>query len=159
MKKHVSIAKATAMLLIGIAVIWYGVLPAFQPSPTYAQQSAQAETISRCRTALPSSVAIDTATSGNVELVALTAAQRVYVCGFAFESDTLTTTVQFVYGTGTACDTGETNLTGPMTLLASNPLAVSNGGATQFTTAAGNALCIELGAATQVNGHLTYVKY
>lgn len=139
-----------AILLVSALLAWSVPLP--------AQQSAQGETISRCGTAVPSSAAIDTASSGNVQLVALTAAQRVYVCGFGFESDTATTTVQFIYGTGTACATGETDITGPMTLLASNPIAVANGGATQFATAAGNALCVELGAATQVNGWVTYVK-
>src|SRR3990167_5129306 len=104
------------MIVACAVLVGLGTLAALvSPPVTYAQLPAQSETISRCGTALPSSVAIDTATSGNVELVALTAAQRVYVCGFAFESDTLTTTVQFVYGTGTACDTGETNLTGPLT--------------------------------------------
>lgn len=123
------------------------------------QQSGQGETISRCGTAVTSSVVIDTATSGNVQLVALTTDQRFYVCGFGWESDTATTTVQLIYGTGTACATGETDLTGPMTLLASNPIAVANGGATQLVTPASQALCVELGAATQVNGWVTYVKY
>ena len=154
MRGEVTWARGAA---VGLAVVAWATFFVF--APVGAQLPQQSETISRCGTAVPSSVAIDTATSGNVELVALTAAQRVYVCGFGFESDTATTTVQFISGTGTACATGETDLTGPMTLLASNPMSVSNGGATQFVTAAGNALCVELGAATQVNGWLTYLKY
>ena len=142
--------------IIWIALMW--ALTVMDQSAVTAQQAAQGEIPSRCLSEGVTSVAIDTATSGNVQLVALTAGQTVYVCGFGFESDTATTTVQFIYGTGTACATGETDLTGPMTLLASNPIAVANGGAAQFKTAAANALCIELGAATQVNGWLTYYK-
>lgn len=126
--------------------------------PAEAQQSFQRETLSRCQSEGVTSVAIDTATSGNVELVALVSGDTIHVCGFGFESDTATTSVQFIYGTGTACATGETDLTGPLTVLASTPLAVANGGATQFRTAASNALCVELGAATQVNGWVSYYR-
>lgn len=127
--------------------------------PASSQQRAQGELQSRCITENPSRANLDTATSGNVEIVALVAGERVYVCGYAFESDTATTQVQFVYGTGTACGTGETDLTGAFDLAASTPLAMPNGGATQFATAAGNALCIELSAATQIRGYITYVQY
>lgn len=139
-------------LVVAVLIVCAGALPWHLE----AQQSAQNLSNSRCNTAAPSVVVINTASSGNVELVALTASQRVYVCGFTLDNDTATTALQFVYGTGTACDTGETDLTGAMTVAA---LTVPNGGATHFATAAGNALCIELGAATQVNGYLTYVKY
>ena len=123
---------------------------------TGAQQSAQAETISRCGTAAVSSAAINTASSGNVELVALAAGKRVYVCGFNLDNDTATTGLQFITGTGTACATDEADLTGVVTVAA---LTVPNAGATQFVGAAASALCIELSAATQVNGHITYVQY
>jgi hypothetical protein len=103
------------------------------------------------------SVAIDTASSGNVELVALTSSQIVYVCGYDVQAHG-TVGVQFIYGTGTACATGETNLTGVYNLEAREGLVRSNGGAVQFKTAASNALCIELSAAIQVSGVLTYVK-
>jgi len=121
---------------------------------TQAQQ--QVESISRCRTAAPRYVEIDTATTANNELVALVAGQRVYVCGFTLDNDTATTGLQFVYGTGTACATDEVDITGIMTVAT---LTYPNAGATQFQTAAGTALCLELSTNTQVNGHLTYVQY
>lgn len=98
---------------------------------------------------------ISTASSGNVELVALTAGQTIYVCDFTLVS-TGTVAVQLVYGTGTACGTGETNMTGAMPF-------VANGGWThnydgRLKTAEANALCIELSAATQVDGVVTYRK-
>ena len=126
------------------------------PQPTQAQITAQNENISRCGTAAISSVVINTATSGNVELVALAAGKRVYVCGFTLDNDTATTGLQFIYGTGTACGTNETDLTGVMTVAA---LTVPNAGATHFVNAAGTAFCIELSTNTQVNGYLQYVQY
>lgn len=103
------------------------------------------------------SVAIDTASSGNVELVALTSSETIYVCGWSVVATTAVA-VQFIYGTGTACATGETNLTGAM------PLA-ANGGIVQqspyaFTKAAvSNAFCIELSGAVQVSGIVNYTKF
>ena len=132
------------------------VAAAWMFAPTQAQQSVQGETISRCGTAIPTTVVINTASAGNVELVALSSGKRVYVCGFTLDNDTATTALQFIYGTGTACATGETDITGAMTVAS---LTVPSAYATQFVTAASQALCIELGAATQVNGWLTYVQY
>lgn len=137
-------------LFVLLAALW-----AVQ-QPASAQQTTQGETISRCGTAVPSVVVVNTATAGNVELVALAAGKRVHVCGFTLDNDTATTAVQFIYGTGTACATGETDLTGAMTIAS---LSIGNAGAAQFATAASNALCIELGAATQVNGVVTYVQH
>ncbi len=63
---------------------------------------------------------------------------------------------QLIYGTGTACATGETNLTGAYPTIAQTGLsATPNGG---IKTAAGNALCIELSAAVQVSGVVTYLQ-
>ncbi len=106
-----------------------------------------------------SSVAISTASSGNTELVALTSGMAVYVCGYMVVGDG-DVDVQFIYGTGTACATGETDLTGAM------PIASSGGGMAESSSfwrgmksAASNALCIELSAAVQVSGILYYTKF
>lgn len=104
-----------------------------------------------------SSVAISTASSGNVELVALTSTQIVYVCG-GFVSADGTVGVQWIYGTGTACATGETDLSGVVSLQAREGFVLPAGGTPYMKSAASNALCIELSAAVQVNGFLTYVK-
>lgn len=98
---------------------------------------------------------ISTASSGNVELVALTSGQTIYVCDWTLVA-TGAVAVQIIYGTGTACGTGETNMTGAM------PLA-ANGGWThnydgRLKTAEANALCIELSGAVQVDGVVTYRK-
>jgi hypothetical protein len=107
-------------------------------------------------------IPITTATSGNVELVAISGSTIVYVCGFDVTS-VADVSIQFVSGTGTACATGETNKTGVYNLSAAagagmRGIVRSNGGATQFKGAAGEAMCIELSAAVQVDGLLTYVQ-
>ena len=108
------------------------------------------------------SVAISTASSGNVQLVAISGSTIVYVCGFDVTA-AADVSVQFVSGTGSACATGETDKTGVYQLTAASGaglrgLARPNGGAPQFKGAAGEAMCIELSGAVQVDGLLTYVQ-
>jgi len=103
------------------------------------------------------SVAISTASSGNVELVALTSGETVYVCEWNVIA-TGTVAVQLVYGTGTACATSETNLTGAYPLVANAGL-VDRSDFAMMRTASGNALCIELSGAVQVDGVLYYTKF
>lgn len=103
------------------------------------------------------SAKIDTASSGNVEIVALAASQIVYVCGYDFIATTAVS-VQLIYGTGTACATGETDLTGPYPAGANGGIAIPNTGAVQLKTASANALCIELSGTVQVSGVVKYVQ-
>ena len=106
---------------------------------------------------LVSSVAISTASAGNVELVAISGSTVVTVCGFNAIA-TGTVAIQFISGTGTACATGETNKTGAYPLVANGGLSSGFSGAKLFAGAAGEAVCIELSAAIQVDGLLTYVQ-
>lgn len=107
--------------------------------------------------ALVTSVPISTATSGNVQLVAISGSTIVYVCGFDVTSAG-TVNFQFVSGTGTACATGETDRTGTYQAVAQWGIVRANAGAVQFKGAAGEALCIELSGSVQVDGLLTYVQ-
>lgn len=100
-------------------------------------------------------VVISTASSGNVELVALTSGQTIYICDFTIMSGG-TVGVQLIYGTGTACATGETNMTGVMPLVANAGWTHNYGG--RLKTAEANAFCIELSGAVQVDGVVTYRK-
>jgi hypothetical protein len=102
-------------------------------------------------------VAIDTAASGNVELVALNSGDIVYVCGYDLVADGAVA-VQFIYGTGTACATGETDLSGPMSFAANGGISVANTGVVQFKSALSNALCIENSTTGGVRGILKYVR-
>lgn len=102
-----------------------------------------------------SQVVISTASSGNVELVALTSGQTIYLCDFTIMSGG-TVGVQLIYGTGTACATGETNMTGVMPLVVNTGWTHNYGG--RLKTAEANAFCIELSGAVQVDGVATYRK-
>lgn len=105
------------------------------------------------------SVAISTASSGNTELVALTSGETVYVCGYMVVGAGAVD-VQFIYGTGTACATGETDLTGAMSIAgAGGGMAESSAFWRGMKGAASNAFCIELSAAVQVSGVLYYTKF
>ena len=92
-----------------------------------------------------------------MELVAISGTTVVFVCGFNVIAGG-TVGVQFISGTGSACATGETNKTGVYPLVVNSGIAVGNGGAMQFKGAAGEAVCVELSAAVQIDGLLTYVQ-
>lgn len=104
------------------------------------------------------SVAIDTASSGNVELVSLTSSETIYVCGYDFIASGAVS-VQMIYGTGTACATGETNLTGAYSLAANGGIAKAMTYGNAMKAAVSNALCIELSGAVQVSGSIQYTKF
>ena len=102
--------------------------------------------------------AISTSTSGNVEVVALNGSDLIYVCGYSLVAGAATA-VQFIYGTGTACATGETDITGAWSFAANGGIQQPNTGAPQFAAVpAGNALCIENSGANAVQGHVSYVR-
>jgi len=105
------------------------------------------------------SVSINTATINNVQLVALSGSTVVYVCGWDVIADG-TVGVQLISGTGTACGTGETDLTGVYSFqVREGKVAYAGGGNIVTKTAAGEALCIELSAAIQINGVLSYAQF
>lgn len=101
--------------------------------------------------------AISNSTSGNVEVVALNGSDLIYVCGYSLMAGA-TTGVRFVYGTGTACATGETGLTGAWPFAANGGIQQPNTGAPQFVVPAGNAFCTENTGANAIAGHVTYVR-
>lgn len=104
-----------------------------------------------------STAAISTTTNGNVEVVALNGSDLIYVCGVSIV-ETAAQSVQLIYGTGTACATGETDLTGPYALAANGGFLFPNAGVPHFIVPAGNAFCIETNGTGQTSGHVTYVR-
>lgn len=101
--------------------------------------------------------AINTSSSGNVEIVALNGSDLIEVCGYSIVAGAATG-VQLIYGTGTACATGETDLTGVWSFAANGGITQANAGVPQFVVPAGNAFCIENSGANSVQGHVTYVR-
>lgn len=114
-----------------------------------------------------SSVAVGITTAATTQLVALQAAQTIYVCGFALTISQVATTAntfKFVQGTGASCGTGTADLTGLFGaggITAAAPIFVeSRGNGTIFKTASGSALCATtaIGASGSFQGVLTYVQ-
>jgi hypothetical protein len=104
---------------------------------------------------------IDTATSGNVQLVALSGGTTIYVCSYTITAEA-TVDFRFVRGTGTACATGEASISGTYALsTTTGVLGISRGSGLGMITkgTAGDAFCIELGGAVQVNGEYTYAQF
>lgn len=98
------------------------------------------------------SVPLNITTATTTQLVALTASKSIYVCDAAATVGG-STTAQLSYGTGAACGTGTTVLTGVMTGLA--PLGY---GGTIASIPAGNALCLVSTGTGGIQGILTYVQ-
>lgn len=104
------------------------------------------------------SVVVNVTAAATTQLVALQASQVIRVCSFSV-SMSAAGTAQFVYGTGSNCGTGTTNLTGVVTLATGTPWGLSAPeGGSLFRTASANALC--LAAVTgNVTGFVTYAQY
>ncbi len=101
-------------------------------------------------------VAVAVSASGNTELVPLTSGQTIYVCDVLLVAGG-TVDVQLISGTGTACATGETDMTGAVPLVANTGYVHNFNG--RLKTAASNALCLELSGAVSVQGTVTYRKF
>lgn len=102
--------------------------------------------------------------SGTVDaqLVAVSGTTVIYVCGFNVTSAG-DVNARLISGTGSVCATGTTARTGNYQLIASSgsgirgiSMGFGNGPVTK--TAAGEALCVDVSAAVQVDGVLTYVQ-
>jgi hypothetical protein len=106
-----------------------------------------------------SQAVVSEATSGNNEIVALTASERIYVCGYMLVGAGAVD-VQWVYGTGSDCGTSETDLTGLMTIAAAGGgMADASPFWRGLAPATGNALCLELSGNVQVSGWVSYTKF
>lgn len=114
-----------------------------------------------------SSAAINISSATTTALVPVSGSTAVYVCGFSMSiSQVITTanTIKFEYGTGTACASGATSLTGTYGtggITAGTPIVISQGGSgTVFSAPSANGLCAvtTIGASGSFEGVLTYVQ-
>jgi hypothetical protein len=111
-------------------------------------------------------VVYDTNTNGTTQLVALSSGQIVYVCGYSFSQSTTTSVnVSLVYGTGSACATGQTAITpaypiqapasaGPIGIVVQMPF-----GSSGLKTTASQELCIKTNAAVSVQAIVSYTQF
>lgn len=104
------------------------------------------------------SVALTGNTATTTQLVALSGSTKIYVTSFDFLS-VGTANVKFVYGTGSNCGTGTTDLTGNYNLTAQSGMAKGNGLGPVLVVPAGNALCWTNSAAIQVSGSVSYTQF
>jgi hypothetical protein len=92
-------------------------------------------------------------------------AVALYVCGVMFSQATTAGTVQFEFGTGTACATDTVILTGAIPVTAATPISFGNGGASIWQNSNivngpgnGTQLCIVVTGTGAVSGFVTYVS-
>lgn len=97
------------------------------------------------------SAVVNVTAAATTQLVALASSQIIRVCSVAITMSAAGT-AKFVYGTGSNCGTGTTDITGAFTLATGTPLTLSGMNGSVFRTIASNALCL-----TAVTGNVTGV--
>lgn len=100
----------------------------------------------------------DASTSGSTELVALTSGQTIRICGFLLSTGATATNVKLVYGTGTNCGTGSTDITPAFQLSTNDRAGLLSPFWQGLATASANALCINASAGNAVQGIVLYDK-
>jgi hypothetical protein len=105
-----------------------------------------------------SSVVYDASTSGSTELVALSGSTVVYVCGYTILAAG-TVNVKLVYGSGTACATGETAITPSFQLTTQTGVADSSPTFRGLKGVAAKALCIKTSGAVAVQAIVYYSQF
>lgn len=101
---------------------------------------------------------IDVSTATTTQLVALSGSTKVYVTSLSIIAGG-TGNIKFVYGTGSSCGTGTTDLTANYNLTAQSGLALGAGLGPVLVVPASQALCVTTSAAVQMSGHVTYTQF
>jgi hypothetical protein len=104
------------------------------------------------------SAPINVSTATTTQLVALSGSTKVYVTSFDVIAGG-TGNITFEYGTGSACGTGTTVLTGAYNLTAQAGISKGSGIGPVLVVPAGNALCVLTSAAVQMSGSVSYQQY
>jgi hypothetical protein len=106
----------------------------------------------------PASAPINVSTATTTQIVALSGSTAIYVTSFDVMAGG-TGNITFEYGTGTACATGTTVLTGAYPLTAQAGIAKGSGVGTLLKVPSGNALCVLTSAAVQYSGSVSYQQF
>ena len=133
-----------------------GTLPAFASAPAVTASANSSGAIALVQS--DSSAPINVGTATTTQLVALVSGKSIYVTGWDIVV-AAADTISLEYGTGTACGTGTTALTGAYNFPANGGLATGSGLGVLFKIPAGNALCIVTSAATQASGRVSYAQF
>jgi hypothetical protein len=104
------------------------------------------------------SAAINVATGTTTQLVALSSGLKIYVTSYDVIAAG-TGNITFEYGTGSACGTGTTVLTGAYNLTAQAGIAKGTGLGPVLVVPASNALCVLTTASVQMSGSVAYTQF
>lgn len=104
------------------------------------------------------SVPITISTATTTQLVALQPLQSIYVTAVDIIAAG-TGTIQFVYGTGANCGTGQKNVTGSYSLTAQVGFTKGTGNGVLWVVPPGNALCVVTGNNVGMPGSLSYAQF
>lgn len=133
------------------------------PTTAQAQQTIRPCHTSNGANCIPefgasNSVPISVAAATTTQLLALVTGSRIYITSYDFMAAG-TNAVKLVYGTGSNCGTGTTDLTGAYPLIAQAGISKGNGlGAILFLPVS-NALCITTSGTGQVSGSVSYAQF
>jgi hypothetical protein len=130
-------------LIIALALLLLGAVPAAPQAPIVPTTQT---TISITGTVATAAVIVTGVTG-----------QRIYVTAVALVP-VATSVVTFTQGTGAACGTGTSNVTGAMTFAAGQELNYGSGNGAVFALAPGNSLCITIATAV-APGSLAYAQF
>jgi hypothetical protein len=106
-------------------------------TPAWGQQSVVVP-------ATTASIAITGTVAGATVLVTGVAGKSIYVTGVLLVSNTGTSTVTFTQGTGAACGTGTTNVTGALSIANGQTVDFGVGYGAVWALLQGNSLCITI---------------
>lgn len=101
---------------------------------------------------------IDISTATTTELIALNVDKTIFLTSWDVMAGG-TGTIRLVYGSGTACGTGTTNLTGAYPLIAQAGIAKGNGLGIVLAIPKGKALCATTNANVQYSGSVSFVQF
>ena len=108
--------------------------------------------------ACDSSALLVVSTATTAQMIALASGKSIYVCALAINGGGATT-AKLVYGTGTNCGTGQTNLTPAFTLALASTVSLGSGVGYLTKTSSGNALCVTNSAAVAANVFVAYTQF
>lgn len=101
---------------------------------------------------------ISTSSSGDAQIVALSATKVIYVCSFNVMSGG-STNFRLLYGTGSNCATNPNYLTGAYPLIANTGIAAGTGLGPIIRTTASQALCINSSAGVAIAGVVNWTQF
>lgn len=100
------------------------------------------------------SATVSVSAAATTQLVSLFTGKSVRVCAFTI-TESSAGSAKFVYGTGSNCGTGTTDLTAAMLLPTNGSISLASGGGSLFRAPESNALCL-----TAVTGNITgFINY